>query len=262
MNRFLGILAVASVISAPAFAADMYVKARPVVPAYNWTGCYIGGNGGWGWGSESSNLAPSGDPVSQAFWNPAFNAGAAPSAFNYNTSGGLGGLQGGCNYQTGMFVVGAEADFDWANIKGSQTINTHVTGFVPGFFNSGETLDTLGTLRGRLGVTPFDRWLFYVTGGLAYGSVNHNLNFAFSGSNDFHTIANSDTKTGWTIGGGAEWAIWSYWTVRAEYLHVDLGSETFTSVPGGRAANLRTTLTETFQDHYDVFRVGVNYKFW
>lgn len=255
------------VAAGSAFAADIPAPAykAPVmapIAAYSWTGCYIGGNGGYGWGSNSASLRPSSDPASQAFWNPAFNAGAAPSTFSYTTTGGIAGGQIGCNYQVNSFVVGLEADLDWANITGSQTINTSgVPGFVPGFFSSGQTLDWLGTVRGRLGFTPADRWLVYVTGGLAYGQTSYNLNFAFPGSNDFHTISASNTNAGWTVGGGVEWAFWNNWTVKAEYLYVDLGNQTFTSVPSGRAPNLATTLTETFQNRTNIVRVGVNYRF-
>jgi outer membrane immunogenic protein len=267
MKKLITALSAIAALTAPALAADMaprYTKAPPPVlaPVYTWTGCYVGVNGGWGWGRNNSFLRPSADAASQAFWNPAFTAGAAPSFFRYDTDGGLAGGQVGCNYQTGRFVLGLEADIDWTDIKGSQTIATSgVPGFVPGFFSSGQNLHWLGTVRGRAGFLPSDQLLLYVTGGVAFGEVGYNLNFAFPGSNDFHTISTSNTETGWTVGAGAEWAFANSWSVKAEYLYVDLGNRTLTSIPSGRAANLATTLTEGFQNRYNIVRVGLNYKF-
>jgi outer membrane immunogenic protein len=253
--------------SAAVSAADMaprYTKApAPMVMAYSWTGCYVGANGGWGWGDNHSAVAPSPDSVSQAFWNPAFIAGAAPSLLSYQNSGGVAGGQVGCNWQSGQFVFGGEADIDWANLKGSQTIATLVPPFVAGTFSSSSNLQWLGTVRGRIGWSPAtaDHWLFYATGGLAYGSVNYNTVYAFPATNDFQTLSSTNTQTGWTAGAGVEWAFNNNWTVRAEYLYVDLGNRTFTTVGTGRAANVATTLTDTFSNRYNIVRVGLNYKF-
>lgn len=234
----------------------------PPPPAFTWTGFYVGANGGYGWGSNAASLSPSPDPTSQAYWDPAFGAGAAPSSFSYTTHGALAGGQAGYNYQYRSFVFGLEADFDWTDISGSQSINTSgVPGFVPGFFNSGQTLDWLGTVRGRIGFVPADRWLVYATGGLAYGQVGYHLNFAFPATTDFQSISTSPVDVGWTGGGGVEWAIWDNLTIRAEYLFVDLGDRTFTSVPAGRAPNLATTLSETFHNDYNIVRAGIEYKF-
>src|SRR5271167_2834048 len=246
-----------------ASAADLPMKAPPmVVPVPTWTGCYIGANGGWGFGKDHDYLAPTVTAASQSFWNPAFNAGAAPSFFNYDTSGGVAGIQGGCNNQIGQFVLGAEADIDWANIRGSQAIATSgVPGFVPGAFSSGQNLNWLGTIRGRVGWAPSNQWLLYATGGIAFGQVGYNLAFAFPGSNDFQAISLTNTEVGWTVGVGTEWAFTNSWSVKVEYLYVDLGNVNLVSVPAGRALNLVTSLTETFQNHYNIVRVGLNYKF-
>jgi outer membrane immunogenic protein len=265
MKRSSLVIAALMFAAAPAAqAADMALKAPPPPPApvATWNGCYIGVNGGYGWKSQNPTLRPSSDPTSQGFWNPAFTAGAAPSAFNYTSSGGLAGAQIGCDHQFGTFVAGIETDLDWAHISGSQNINTAgVPGFVPGFFSSGQTLDWLGTVRGRLGVTPTAPWLLYVTGGLAYGEVKNNLSFAFPATTDFHSISTSNTNAGWTVGLGAEWMFTTNWSFKVEYLYVDLGNHSFVSTPSGRAANLATTLTESFQDRYNIVRGGLNFKF-
>ncbi|MCW5702229.1 MAG: porin family protein [Bradyrhizobium sp.] len=262
----LATVAISALLTGVASAADLaarpYTKAPPIVaPVFSWTGCYIGVNGGYGWGDQTTSLRPSADAASQAFWNPAFAAGAAPSTYNYSTDGGLAGGQVGCNWQTGRFVLGIEGDIDWADIGGSQTILTNVGGFAPGTFTSSQNLSWLATIRGRAGFTATDSLLLYVTGGVAFGNVNYGLNFAFPATNDFHTIATSNTETGWTVGAGAEWAFTPNWTVKAEYLYVDLGDRTLVSVPAGRAGNLATTLTANYENKYNIVRVGLNYKF-
>jgi outer membrane immunogenic protein len=246
-----------------ASAADLPVKAPPpIAPVPTWTGCYIGANGGWGFGRSHDSLAPAPTAASQAFWDPAFLAGAAPSHFNYDTSGGIAGIQGGCNNQIGQLVLGAEADLDWANIRGSDAFTTSFPpAFVPGAFSSGQNLNWLGTIRGRFGYTPTSQWLFYVTGGIAFGQVGYNLAFAFPGSNDFHGISSTNMEAGWTIGVGTEWAFTNNWSVKAEYLYVDMSNSNQMSFPAGRAANLATNLIETFQNRYNIVRVGINYKF-
>jgi outer membrane immunogenic protein len=254
----LGVMASLGVAS----AADLPVKAPPVVaPVPTWTGCYIGVNGGWGFGKSNDDLDPSPDFASQHFWNPAFNAGAAPSFFDYKTSGGLAGIQGGCNNQIGWLVLGAEGDLDWANIRGSEAFTTFVPNFVPGVFSSGQELHWLSTIRGRVGIAPSNQWLLYVTGGVAIGQVGYNLAFAFPANDEFHTILATNTEIGWTVGAGVEWAFTNSWSVKAEYLYVDLGNANLFSIPTGSAANLATNLTETFQNHYNIVRVGINYKF-
>jgi outer membrane immunogenic protein len=155
-----------------------------VPPPYNWTGFYIGINGGGGFGrSEYSS------PLSTAF----------------DTSGGLVGGTIGYNYQMGQVVLGVEGDGDWSGIRGSAACG-------------GTTCDThnswLATVRGRLGYA-MDRFMPYVTGGAAFGDVKTSI----AGIGDTTT-----TRTGWTAGGGLEMAIAGPWTAKLESLHVDLGN--------------------------------------
>jgi outer membrane immunogenic protein len=179
-------------IATPAFSADlpmsMPMKAAPyIAPYYNWTGFYVGLNGGYGFGSSD--------------WRAPVGATGG-----FDTSGGLVGGTIGYNFQTGALVWGIEGDFDWANIKGSTT-----GAFC---FATCTTKDSwLGTGRLRLGYA-FDRWLPYVTGGAAFGDVK-----AVS-----PVGSETTTKVGWTIGGGVEWAFLANWTAKAEYLYVDLGN--------------------------------------
>lgn len=201
---------------ASASAADlprreaMPVKA-PVymAPAYNWTGFYVGINGGGGWGNSEFS---------------------APLGTSFDLSGAVIGGTAGYNWQMGQVVFGLEGDMDWSNIRGSANC---------GGITSCETRnDWLGTVRGRLGYA-FDRVMPYVTGGLAVGGVKTSA----AGIGD-----TSETKAGWTIGGGLEAAIAGPWTAKVEYLYVDLG-------------NTGTVLGSDASFHTNIVRAGLNYRF-
>jgi outer membrane immunogenic protein len=185
-------VAVAALALMPsANAADLSVAplykappAPPVTPAYNWSGFYIGLNGGGGWG--------------HSYWDS--------SATGINTSGAVAGGTAGYNYQIGNAVLGVEGDIDWANLKGSSTSTLCPAGC--------STSDSwLSTVRGRLGYA-FGGVLPYVTGGLAAGDIQ--------ASSPGFPGATAD-RAGWTAGGGIEFALPGNWTAKAEYLHVDLG---------------------------------------
>lgn len=226
MKRVLLASVAAMLLAGSAGAADLSPRYQPIVPkapimspAYNWTGFYLGINGGGAWG--------------KANWD------AIPGKFD--TSGGLVGGTVGYNWQTGPWVLGIEGDADWARIDGSTTAGT-----CAGLPCKTES-NFLATVRGRVGYA-FDRFLPYVTGGLAVGNIKN----TYPG---FATVDN--TNAGWTLGGGGEFAFAGNWTAKVEYLHVDLGS---TSCPalsacGRIVAPGNVSLTE------EVVRGGINYRF-
>jgi outer membrane immunogenic protein len=193
MKRILaGCLAIGAMMTAQcAVAADLsvaplYTKAPPAQfpQVYDWTGFYLGANGGGAWGH---------------------------SFYSANTTGlGLGGGQAGgtvgYNKQLGNFVFGFEADGDWSGLNGNRTTAGCPTGC--------STSDTwISTERGRIGYA-FDRLLPYVTGGLAVGDIRASANGVGSGS---------AVNAGWTVGAGLEYALPGNWSVKAEYLYADLG---------------------------------------
>jgi outer membrane immunogenic protein len=158
-----------------------------MTPAYNWTGFYIGVNGGGGWGRSD--------------WTSAL--GTADS----NLSGALVGGTVGYNYQINQLVLGVEGDIGWSNLRGTAT-----NGICAG--TNCETRNSwLATARGRVGYA-FDRFMPYVTGGAAFGDIK---------MTPFGTASEKETKTGWTVGGGLEAALAGPWTAKVEYLYVDLG---------------------------------------
>jgi outer membrane immunogenic protein len=212
----LSVSALAIVAATSAFGADIQrrqvVTKAPayVTPVYNWTGLYAGINGGWGWGNSNFS-AP-------------FSTGG-----DFDVDGGLVGGTLGYNWQVNQAVFGIETDIAWSNINGSAPC-------------AGTTCELrnrwLGTLRGRIGYA-MDRFMPYVTGGLAYGDVR----------TTFAGLESSATKAGWTIGGGLEAALAGPWTAKIEYLYVDLGNVD-TSSPATQAE---------FNSH--IVRAGLNYRF-
>jgi outer membrane immunogenic protein len=277
-----------------ACAADMPMKAPAAPPpsGYSWTGCYVGLNGGYGWNSGSTSYrndpnAPFADPIN--FVPDPFGV---PLQYVQTPShtGGSGGLAGGgtgCNWQSQQWVVGAEADIDWAHISGTDTrsafgqfstgpgglytsINNTVTA------NEQVSVRWLSTIRARVGFAVQDRILLFATGGLAVGSVNTQGSLTTSSPfpglfNVAWTGSNSAVKTGGVIGGGAEWAIYDHWSAKAEYLWYDLGrvshslnctATNFSPAFCGPVGQYFTTLGNASSTVFgSIVRVGINYKF-
>jgi outer membrane immunogenic protein len=176
-----------------AFAADLPVRSEPpppfvpAVPIFTWTGFYVGVNAGWGW--RDDNRTPV--ILTPGIGTPGL---AGQLDFSGDDGGFTGGGQIGYNYQIGSFVIGAEADIQWADTGNNQNvIFTPAPGFtgvfLPGEFSSNAP-EWFGTLRARLGFAA-DRFLVYATGGLAY----------------------TEDNAGWVAGGGVEWALPTNWNM-------------------------------------------------
>jgi outer membrane immunogenic protein len=244
-----------------ASAADMPVKAPPLPPApvNSWSGCYIGANGGYQWGDGNANLALQPSVAAWTAIDPAF--GAYNGRYAHSPSSDLVGGQVGCNLQSGSFVVGIETDIDY--LGASNTTNrTGMAATVPNLASVTQKLDSLGTVRGRLGVTPSANWLIYATGGLAYGRTSFSNQFVRTDLSPNVGFAGnaSQTPTGWTIGAGAEFMITGNWTVKAEYLYYDLGSVRVIGAPFNQPAN-SFGADGIFQTKGSIARIGLNYKF-
>jgi outer membrane immunogenic protein len=258
----------------PAAGADMParvpVKAPVAAPeVWNWTGFYIGGNAGGIINNSSYELDPTG-----CFLTGCGVGGIAANANRtftnkLNKAAFTGGGQIGYNWQTGSFVWGLETDFNFSGINESDTLANILTGpLVGGVANTTVTqrLDWFGTFRGRLGFTPAPPWLLYVTGGLAYGHINSGTSVQFPVTccaGDTYIGSISSTRLGWTIGGGVEWMFARNWSVKAEYLFVDLGSFSYLDpcvAACGAGATLPSYTTNlTTREH--IARAGLNYKF-
>src|SRR5262245_20155337 len=169
-------------------------------PPHSWTGFHVGLNLGYGWGNEAINV--SGDPLSEFV----ITQGVLPPSLADSPSGIVGGVQGGYSYQIGLLVLGLEADAQGADISDRQTVTSNVPG---GFFSFSTTaeqkLDMVGTVRGRVGFTPFAPVLVYATGGLAYGHASLSASVTNPGCIGICSEGStSSMKAGWTAGGGVE----------------------------------------------------------
>jgi outer membrane immunogenic protein len=260
------LLGSAFVLSAfSAQAADMapapYYKAPVPVAVCSWCGFYIGGNAGYTWSNQ--------DSVTVGAASPTFIVGAQlPGSVGVSREGFIGGGQIGYNWQwTPSWVLGFEADFQGASTSNTTTVHVVPPApFFPTDTSISSKLESLGTVRGRIGFLPQANWLVYFTGGLAYGQVQTSATlldeggpgvapFAFTGSA-------SSMKTGWTLGGGVEWAWTRTWSVKAEYLYYDLGTTTVamplaTAIPFAGAGSFAANFNNTGS----IVRAGINYHF-
>jgi outer membrane immunogenic protein len=247
-------------------AADMapYYKAPPPLPVYSWTGFYIGANLGWKGIDTNMTSAPADGPT-LAFNAACIAAGACPQNYGSSTgSGVIGGGQIGYNWQIQNWVLGLETDFQGTSAKASTTIATQAPGFFP-FVGTEQTSEkTLGTVRARAGWLFTPMLLGYVTGGWAYSGVDRSWTGAFPTFTSSWGGTASSTLSGWTLGGGVEWALGNGFSLGAEYLYVKLsgGSSFLTNNQGGACAPSLCTFTVQGADITDnIVRAKVNYKF-
>jgi outer membrane immunogenic protein len=284
MRRFFfESIALAILIAGPAMAADMPVKAQgpPPVVVYNWTGFYVGGNVGYSWGDwkPSSNFPVFGGTTTFFPPNSGFIENWDCTSFGpfcstrANVRGALGGAQAGYNWQVGNWLLGVEGDMQATAQKLAENgtiIYTDVSTrpFCDSTVGSNPCkvtvanrweLPWLGTLRGRLGFAS-DRWLFYTTAGLAVGEARSSFTFTENqGANVALTVPGSLVKAGWTLGAGIEAAVGNNWSVKAEYLFIDLGSHTVSAANSTGFGPL--VFNQSFNIRDNIVRVGVNYLF-
>ena len=259
-----GVVALISLGVTSGLAADLHTKPNPVTllePAYSWTGVYVGLNAGW-IGSGSDRLTNRGTDTGAGGFGTLLAVGSIPGAVNQDYNGFIGGGQIGYNWQSGNFVYGVEADIDGASASRSRTVpSVTVPGFLASTTNYTRELNWLATLRGRIGYTIMPTLLVYGTGGLAVGdtSIGNGLTAPTFNPPGFLSNRRSEISAGWTVGAGAEWAFAQKWSVKAEYLYVDLGRHRSTLTYAYGVST--STLTTSARDTAHIARVGINYKF-
>jgi outer membrane immunogenic protein len=229
-------------LAGPAMAADQGVPARepvfrpvpppPPVLIYTWTGCYLGIQGGGTFGRSRHDLVD------------------RPLTDDFNMLGGLAGGTAGCNYQTGLLVVGAEGDLSWVSKTGEGT--DLAPDGTPLTWKSKTRESWLGTARLRLGFAPDDRWLVYVTGGYAAARVEA---LSYDTLTTFE-VSEARTRSGWTAGLGVEWMVFGGWSAKAEYLYVGLGNAGYFDAP---PPLVWTRSNVRLENH--VLRLGINFRF-
>jgi len=231
--KILALAVAFSLASTAALAADLAAQPvepqAPVVMPYTWTGFYVGGHAGYGWGHER-------DDQSHLFLiNPA--PPPPPPPDKLNLKGFIGGIHAGYNDQVGRFVLGAEGDIDYADISGSGHFS-YRSGTVVG--NLRLKSDLQGSARLRAGYA-IDNLLLYTTGGVAFA----NAKLSTDG------VGPSETHVGWTIGGGVEYAFTNNWIGRAEVRYSDFEKKNYQTLYGPVKSGWNQTTTE----------LGVSYKF-
>ncbi len=228
-------------ITGLAVAADLGRPLPPPVYDLDWTGFYLGVNGGyaWNWGNDAVVFGST--------------VGLRP-----NPSGGLFGGPLGYNWQwTPEWVFGVETDFDGAGIFGSALASD------PFGATAEDRVDLLGTLRGRAGYA-LENILLYGTGGLAYGrtelgtSVTDKIGGLCGPAGFCANASSTQWMVGWAAGVGFDWAFLPRWSFRTEYLHYDLGSRHLDLTDPGLPNFVMSTSTN-FRG--DILRGAINFRF-
>lgn len=237
------LLAMASVVPAsvvPAMASDLPTrKGQPrapmAEPAFSWTGFYGGVQGGYAWGNDNTK-----EYLTSTWQFIGLQNFFKPNGIAY-------GVHAGANYQTGNLVVGVEADAEGARLRGG-FVDPPAAPFNPGGYGRTK-IDFQGSMRVRFGYA-FDRVLVYATGGLAMA------NFQSTYSNwALLSEAFDKTVSGWTVGGGVEYALTNNLTIRSEYRYTDFGliqNHSQIAFPG---------FSGTQKPRYSTVRAGISYKF-
>jgi outer membrane immunogenic protein len=211
----------------------------PVAPPFSWTGIYIGGNLGAAWNRGSVS-----DAIGTGFSLPSNNA-----VFT-------GGGQVGGNWQINALVLGVEGQFDWLANQNNASAGVAVP-------PSGDIIQVISTdrwlttLTGRIGLAA-DHWLFYAKGGGAWvGNQKFTVNDTTTGQS--FTSSSGGWNTGWTVGGGIEWAFAGPWSAKIEYDYIKLSSNSFT-VPA-TSTFLPNDVFTTANRNIQTVLFGVNYRF-
>jgi outer membrane immunogenic protein len=242
-----GAAAAAALLTGPAMAADLapvYKAPPPPVAYYDWTGVYIGGNVGYGWGRTEIE-----DP---SFFGT--NVFFIPTE-RFNTSGVVGGGQIGWNYQFQRFVFGTEVTFNWSDVK--QNNDNVPLLFGAANIQRSSQANWYGTATTRWGVTWWDHVLFYSKIGVAWGHFNYNDSLNITGIGNVYNSGASETRTGWTVGTGIEWAFAGAWSAKIEYNYLDFGTKSIDFLPVAGIIPVNLNINQNIS----TITVGLNYRF-
>jgi outer membrane immunogenic protein len=245
-------------------ASGGMVAAQAAEPAYDWSGFYAGAHLGYGHGQSPTTVTPDATEATIIMNVPGVG-NVAPVPDTSGISGVFGGGHAGYNFQYSSLVIGLEADISGAGWRSSGA----ATGpdFIGGTFTTAVTtrLDWFGTVRGRVGALIAPSLLVYGTGGLAYGQVEtsvvgSNISAISCDGTHYYCVfgASSGVSTGWSAGAGVEYGFARAWSLKAEYLHIDLGDRSATFADravGAGSLSLRNSFSA------DLVEIGLNYHF-
>ena len=242
-------------------AADLQVaKAPPFVsPPFSWTGFYIGGNVGAGFGTTETSVDVG--PALTAVTGTAVAATAPLVSETFN--GFVGGIQAGYNWQAGVFVLGVEGDLDAAGLQGNAPCVV--------VLNCTMKHNWFADITGRVGVVAVDRALIYLKGGVAWEGSNFSVgNSVTAGGMSLAANASgSGTQTGGLLGMGVEYAFLPNWSAKLEYNYIDFGTRSFNASIGtnagfagtGLAALSGVQVPTSITESEHIIKAGVNYHF-
>lgn len=260
--KTLRLLGVAGLLltTAPVLAADLapFEQASPVIAsssAFDWSGFYVGINGGYAGGTMEH-------PLDVSIGTPATSI--VNGTIDVTSGGFIGGAQAGYNADLGGFVLGLEGDIQGSNVDGRISISgTDVAGVIgdPGDtldVDAGTSLDYFGTVRARAGVTMGNA-LLYGTAGLAWGHTTSSINASISGTDVLgDDLTSENDRWGYAVGAGVEYALTDNLTFKTEYLYTDLGTENLYT--GGLFGGGSTTTLDSAVAFHTV-RAGLNFQF-
>jgi opacity protein-like surface antigen len=255
-RSFVLALASAFALTGSALAADLRSPPAPppsppaLPPVYAWTGVYLGGQIGYGWGDNSGNVA---------FATPGGLAGGG--SLGGDAQGVIGGGHVGYNLQINQWVIGLEGAVDATNLSRDVLIGVvDPSGATPGGTLAGSVQsDFQGSIRGRAGFA-WDRLLIYGTSGVAFANFTRESNISGAdavGPFFAASSSRSTTRVGWTVGGGVEYAINNNWSVRGEYRYSDFGN--IADLPSFPAAGLSYSGNRHLAQNQ--VQVGFSYRF-
>lgn len=241
-------------LTASATAADLPTKA-PQPPAYSWSGCYVGINGGGGASASDFNTNVGAGTYLTGTDPATVDADGSGSA---NDTRAIGGGQVGCNWQTNTVVFGVEGDFDYFR-SNSNFYNNTDTLAAGTSFTVGQSLTTnyLATVRPRIGIAA-DRNLAYITGGVAFADATYTETYS-DAAGGIGSASASKFLIGWTAGAGWEYAWTEHWTIKFEYLFAGFPTTSASGLitgPGGS-----NPLSGSGNLVIQTARAGVNFKF-
>jgi len=225
-------------------------------PGYNWTGAYIGVQGGYGFGhQEWSGIA---DPLN-------------PGRGKYDADGWLAGGTGGINVQSGVFVFGVEGEWMWTGIKGGQAFTDALGGGASQTATLETKVDWLAIASARAGFVVGDKLLLYGKGGLAIAEEKQSRTVAVTTPGVSSTVTALNAKpvhTGVVVGAGAEYALGGNWSAKIEYDYIRMfgqaftgtGIETINAPPLVGQADFLQKFDKMSQDMH-LIKFGVNYHF-
>ena len=218
--------------------------------AYNWTGFYLGAEGGGGWATSTSTVVS--NPATSAF-----PSGTVLSPVDY--SGVLGGFYAGGNYQINQFVIGIDGDYNWSGLTGSGSDLSPIPGN-GSVVHSSDKMNWVSTVTGRLGYAN-NNWLFFAKGGWAWAGFN-GTSFTDTATGALSSTGfSSSTRNGWTLGGGLEWGLAAHWSAKLEYDYVQFDTANFTDTSTNVTTGGVGVFPRSATSYLNILKAGLAYRF-